>query len=165
MRKNMKGQMKIQEMAFVLVAIMIFFGMVALVFFSISLSNLKTESATQRQELAKEVARKLADIPEFSAGCTGCIDLEKVLAVKNMKIYKNFWDIDYLMVEITYPNKTNRECTEATYPNCNTIIVVNNTKSFGTTSTAFVAICGFAADMGGNKCELGRIHAAGKVIK
>lgn len=163
-----KAQMKIQEMAFVLVAIMIFFAMVALVYFSIRLSSLQKDVSTQRQEGAKELAKKLADIPEFAwAGCSsGCIDAEKALAVKNRAVYDNFWDVDYLMIEKLYPKKPNVECTAANYPECTTITVINSTKYYGISSTAFVAICSYDRDKGGFiKCEMGRINAAGKTIK
>lgn len=164
-----KGQMKIQEMAFVLITIIIFFAMVALVYFSIRLSGLKEDVTALREESAKELSRKLADIPEFSwtaTTCSGCIDLDKVLVMRDRPAYRGFWDLDYLMVETVYPNKTNVECTRANYPNCNKITLINNTKYFGSPSTAFVSLCRIEPSKGGYvKCEMGKIHAASKVIQ
>lgn len=165
--KRKKGQMKIQEMAFVLIAIVIFFAMVALVFFAIRLSSLKTDVATEKEEGARELARKLADIPEFSwAECVGCVDADKVMALKDMPAYKKLWDLDYLVVERVYPNRSTVECTLANYPDCSTITLINVTKDYGTPSSAFVALCSYEPLKGGYvKCELGRIRTAAKVIK
>ena len=51
-----KAQLKIQEMAFVLLGIMMFFGMVALVYFSIRLSSLEQDVGSQREEEAMTLA-------------------------------------------------------------------------------------------------------------
>ena len=116
-----KGQTKIQEMAFVLIAIIVFFAMVALVYFSIRLSNLREDVTTQREQAARETVRKLSDIPEFSwAGCSNCIDMDKVVMLKERTTYTNFWDLDYLSIEKIYPNRTARECTPSNYPDCTT---------------------------------------------
>lgn len=160
-----KGQMKIQEMAFVLLAIIIFFAMVTLVYFSIRLSSLREDVSLQREQTARETVRKLSDIPEFSwAECSGCIDADKVFILKDRLSYKIFWDIDYLMVEKIYPNSTQRECNKANYPDCTTITLVNNTKNFGIPTSAFISLCRFESSGGYMKCELGRIHASAKAI-
>lgn len=163
-----KGQTKIQEMAFVLIAIIIFFAMVALVYFSIRLSSLREDVTTQREQAAKETVRKLSDIPEFSwAGCSGCVDLDKVIMLKGRisdGSYKNFWDLDYLEIERVYPDRTVGECTSSNYPDCTTIRLINKTESYGSPVIAFVALCGFDATYGDMKCELGRIYASAKSI-
>lgn len=165
--KQKKAQMKIQEMAFVLIAIMVFFSIVALFYFSIRLASMREDVQTEREEGAKELARKLADIPEFSwAECPECIDADKLLALKERNSYKNFWDVDYLMIENVYPNKTNIECTPANYPNCRTITLINKTKDIGIPVSAFVSICSYEYSKGGyNKCELGKIYVSAKAIK
>ena len=161
---NKKAQMKIQEMAFVLVAIMIFFSMVVLVYFSIRLASLREDVVSGREEGARELARKLADIPEFSwAGCPGCIDGDKLLKLKGNNLYSNFWDVDYLMVETIYPTKPKLECNSGNYPACSTITIIN--KSIGTPASAFVSICGYEPSKGGYvKCELGKIYVSAKSI-
>ncbi len=166
-RNNKKAQMKIQEMAFVLMAIVIFFAMVALVYLSIRLSTLQQDVTAQREEATKELVRKLADIPEFSwAGCSGCVDLDKVFALKDRASYRKLWDIDFLRVEKVYPNITSAECNKANYPECTSITLINNTQNYGSPISAFVALCRFEASQGGyTKCELGKIYASAKAIK
>ena len=165
-----KGQAKIQEMAFVLIAIIIFFAMVALVYFSIRLYSLRGEATTLGEETARETVRKLSDIPEFSwakSGCSNCIDLDKVLALKGMiadGTYKDFWDLDYLAIRRIYPERTAGECTSSNYLDCTTISLINKTADYGSPVSAFVALCGFDAGSNGIKCELGKIYASAKTI-
>lgn len=161
-----RGQMKIQEMAFVLVALMIFFAMVALVYFSIKLAGLKEDALSLREEQAKELVLKLAGTPEFSwtaFDCGNCIDMDKAFLLKNRKTYKDFWSLDYLRIETVYPPK-NGECTESNYPDCNSITIVNKTSQYGSPSLAFVALCRqeFLGQSDYVRCEVGRIYASGK---
>jgi hypothetical protein len=162
-----KGQMKIQEMAFVLVAIVVFFAMVALVYLSVRFSSIKEGASLQGEESARELARKAADMPEFAwSGCSGCVDIDKVLVFKERSAYKKLWDIDYLMVERVYPATAQKECTRANYPDCNIITLINNTKNYGTPATAFVGLCGYEPSKGGYiKCEIGKIHISAKAVK
>ncbi|MEM4271609.1 MAG: hypothetical protein QXD13_00755 [Candidatus Pacearchaeota archaeon] len=163
-KKTTKAQLKIQEMAFVLMGIVIFFGMAALIYFSISFSGLKKDVQMQREEEAMELTRRLASVPEFSwAGCTGCIDADKVLALKERKNYTRFWNLDYLMIEKIYPNKTKIECVRGNYPECTTFTIIKTRDDYGTPATAFAALCRYEPAGGGYiKCELGRIHASAK---
>ncbi len=157
--------MKIQEMAFVLLAIIIFFAMVSLVYLSIRLSSLREDVGTQREQAARELVRKLSDIPEFSwSDCSGCVDADKILTLKDMRSYEQFWDVDYLMVEKIYPNSTKRECNRANYPDCTTITVIKGSEEIGTPTSAFVALCRYDSNLDYTKCELGRIYASAKAI-
>lgn len=161
-----KGQMKIQEMAFVLVAIVVFFALVALVYLSIRLSTLEGDVTAQREEGAKELVRKLSDIPEFSwAACSGCVDMDKALILKDKTSYKNMWDLDYLMIEKVYPNRTRVECTRANYPDCSTVTIINDTGYYGSPTSTFVALCEFEAVGGYTKCELGKIYASAEAVE
>ena len=160
--------MQIQQMAFVLVALFIFFGIVALFYLSFQLSSLKQGAANLENEQAKEVVRKLSSTPEFtftSKSCPACIDLDKLLVLKERKSYEEFWDLGFLQVEKIYPTlKQKIECTRANYPNCNTLTLIQN-KNIGTPSSAFVSLCYWTAEKGGYyKCELGIIYASGEGI-
>ncbi len=166
-KKCRKAQLKIQEMAFVLIGIMIFFAMVALVYFSIRLSGLKSDVALQREDEAMQLAKKMTGTPEFFwAGCAGCLDLDKIFALKERKSYSNFWNLDYLAFEITYPIRAKSECTKSNYPDCTTITIVNNTKFYGTPASSFAALCWFEPGKGGYiKCGLGKIYAGAKAVE
>ncbi|MDP1695562.1 MAG: hypothetical protein Q8L29_01460 [archaeon] len=157
-----RAQMKIQEMAFVLVAIMIFFGLVVLLYMSIRLPSLRQDVNILAQNEASELAKGLSSTPEFAftiTDCSHCIDMDKVIALKSMNTYKDFWKLDYLKIEKVYPVQTG-ECTGTNYPNCQSITIIDN-EEFGTPSSAFVALCRQAFENGEfyPKCELGRIYA------
>ena len=158
--------MKIQEMAFVLVAIMIFFALVAIVYFSILSGNLKKDAVALGEDEAKELVRKMASSPEFILNdqCANCIDTDKIIVLKDRKSYKSFWGLDYLAVEFIYPEREG-ECNRANYPNCKRITLVENGE-IGKASEAFVSLCRFepGQDIGYEKCEMGRILVSGEGI-
>ena len=166
-----KGQIKIQEMAFVLVFIIIFFAIAGLFVFKFAFSNVSTNVEDQRAQAANELVRKIADSAEFALTlkseivCSSCIDLDKVMQIKNRSAYlKQFWNLDYLKIETLYPNKTG-ECDESNYPDCRTITLIKNSNFTGLSSSAYVSLCriDFKQDSY-TKCELGRISASGRGI-
>lgn len=160
-----RAQMKIQEMAFSLVAIVIFFGMVALLYFSVSLSSLRQGAQNLQDEEAAELVRKITSIPEFSftaRDCSNCIDLDKTLLLKEKTSYTGFWNIDFLQIEKIYPLGNKKECEKTNYPECSTITIIDK-EEFSSPSTAFISLCRWEQSKGGYyKCELGRIYASGK---
>jgi len=163
-----KGQMKIQEMAFVLAAIMIFFAIAALFYINFRISGLRQGVEEQRSQEAQEIVKKIASSPELSLNkeCESCIDLDKALVLKESKAYKNFWNLDYLKIEVIYPNKKQGECIRGNYPDeCSGITIANKTKDFGTAMSAFAALCRYDATSRTKKCELGKIYAAGEALK
>ena len=54
------GQIKIQEMAFILVALFIFFALVSIIYLSIAGSRLTDSVENLREEEAQAIARKIA---------------------------------------------------------------------------------------------------------
>ena len=159
--KNKKGQIKIQQMAFVLVALMIFFALVSLFYFSVRYSALKTDVETLREQEVREVVRKMAGTPEFAwtiYDCDACIDLDKIIALKDRTTYEGFWrNIPLLQIVRVYPTYPGeRECTREIYPNCNTITIVDENKDL-VAHSAFVALCRYESEIDFTKCELGKI--------
>lgn len=164
--KAKRGQMKIQEMAFVLVAVIVFFGLVALLYFSIRMSGLKSEASNLGQDEAMQMAQRMSATPEFAwtAGdCDNCVDFDKVMALKDSAKYKVFWGLDYLKVERVYPSGKG-ECTKANYPNCGSLTLVEK-DNFGTPPSAFVSLCRYDFKEGQSyrRCEMGKIYASSKL--
>jgi hypothetical protein len=161
-----KAQLKIQEMAFVLIAIFVFFGLAALFFLTVNFSGIKQQAQDLGQEQAKQLAFQFASTPEFAwydEQCASCVDSLRAMLFKDRKdIYISYWNIDYLQFETIYPEKTG-ECTLENYPNCKTITLVNRTEYYGTPSTAYIALCRHERMEGGGsypRCELGKIHVS-----
>ena len=82
---NKKAQMKIQQMAFMLIAITLFFVLVGLFIVSAAFSGLKDKAKQLEEQEAITLVSKLANSPEFSCGTAyggqkvNCIDLDKLI--------------------------------------------------------------------------------------
>lgn len=167
--KRKKGQLKIQEMAFVLVAIMIFFAIVALFYISVRVQNLKGSVEDQRDDEAKALVRKLVESPEFSLTteeCSSCVDFDKTIALKEKREYQSFYPLDYLAIKVIGAKKE-EECTRENYPECDSLTLIKKREDFGTPLGAFAALCRqeFFGQDNYIKCELAKIYASGKEIR
>jgi len=171
-RKKMKrsGQIKIQQMAFVLVALMLFFAFVFLIYFTFKISNVEDSVTTLKEEEAQELVRKLSGSAEFSFSaedCSNCVDFDKVLILSERRNYEDFWGLDYLEIQKIYPNSeiSGKECTRQNYPDCESLKIIDNSGDRGIASGAFVSLCRWESDKGGYfKCEIGRVLASGEGI-
>ncbi len=165
----MKGQLKIQEMAFVLVALVIFFALVALGYLALRLSGLEKTASSLQEEQASALVKNIAALPEFTwAGCRGCIDMDKAVLILEQNWSKEFLrdrlELDLLFIERIYPIREKADCSLANYPRCNKIMLLNSSL-YGRASESFVALCAWDADLHAEQCELGRIIASGKGVK
>lgn len=161
-----RGQMKIQQMAFMLVMIIIFFLLAGLVFFVFYFSSLQGSAETLREKEAREVVKSITGTPELaftsSRDCTQCIDLDKALILKTMiasGAYTNFWEIDYLVIE-KIDGEPEKECTPVNYPECNKVTLIENDQ-YGLATSSFAALARWDEDMNDFRYEFGRIHASG----
>jgi hypothetical protein len=156
-----RGQLKIQEMSFVIVAIVIFFAMVAVLVISIVFSNINGSAKDIKDTNARKLISTIASSPEFAwtEQCESCVDKDKLFALSKQKEkYSSFWGVDYLAIENIYP-KYQGECTGANYPYCESITLVNKTEYYGTLSEAYISLCNEASD-GTARCELAKIVAS-----
>jgi len=164
---NKKAQLKIQEMAFVLVAIVIFFALIALVFFSIKLNSIKKQAGLVQEEQAASLVRQISGIPELSWSCSSCIDFDKAMALSlsDKNALSSFLELDYLKIELLYPQSNNQSCVLGSYPNCKNLLLINTTTNFGIVSSAFVNLCRWDSEKQQNICELGKVYASGAGVK
>jgi len=158
-----KGQFKIQQMAFMLVAVVVLFVLVALVYFSIQLRTIKEGANNVASEQSLQMVRTLKSTPEFAwtaDSCHACVDLDKVLALKDQRVYNGFWNIPFLKVRLLDGNIKDVECTRSNYPDCNTISLVNQSTSYRS-DRAYAALCRLTEE--GTVCSLGTISVGAKV--
>jgi hypothetical protein len=158
--KYSKGQFKIQQMVFIIVAIIILFGIVSVFFVSIKFSSLRSDVEDLRKEAVLTQVRKMAGTPEFiwisSDDCSSCVDLDKIFLIKERNSYKGFWtDVSLLKVSRVYPLYETKECTTESYPRCNSITLVN--KGEFEAYESFVSLCRFDDLLKQTKCELGKV--------
>lgn len=159
---NKTGQMKIQQMAFMLIAIVLFFALVAMFVIVFKFSGLKESAAVLEEKNAMLLVAKLANSPEFScegafgSGRTNCIDIDKVMMLKeNIAKYRDFWGVSDIEIRKIYPKSASDIiCNTESYPDCN-IIRLRSSEIAGTGVANFVSLC--RKERTGDKCELGKI--------
>lgn len=161
-----RGQIKMQQMAFMLVGLVIFFTMVGIIYFTLNVANLRKEAQRLQEEEAREIVKKLSSSPELAftseSDCSNCIDLEKALVLKDFPEYKKFWNLNYLRIEKIYPGGS-EECTKFNFPNCKYITIIHN-ESYASENPLFVATARWDQQTGKYKYELGKIHVSAKKV-
>lgn len=144
---NKFGQMKIQQMSFMLLGVFLFFALVGMIILTVSFSGLKQSATDLKEQNAILLVTKLANSPEFSCGNvfgnqkTDCIDEDKVMMLKeNIGKYLDFWGVTNIEIRRIYPENKNITCTTSNYPDCDTIRLISKSNS-GYDKSNFVALC------------------------
>ncbi|MDO8623409.1 MAG: hypothetical protein Q7R52_04125 [archaeon] len=158
------GQIKIQQMAIMMIVLTIFFVFVALFIITIKLSGTKDKATALEEENAMLLVSKLAESPEFSCGeaygygASNCIDLDKVIILKEKNEYNGFWPVSSIEIRKIYPKTTDIECTKSNLDNCNIIKVYSKTTDTIAQST-FVSLCRKEKTANGveNKCDIAKL--------
>lgn len=161
---NKKAQLKIQQMAFMLIAVTLFFVFAGIFVLSTQLSNLKQSAYSLDEQNAQLLVTKLANSPEFSCGDAfknsriNCVDSDKALILKkNIDKYSNFWDVENIEIRKIYPESKEAECTLENYPDCNVIKIRDG--NISAEYSNFVSLCRKEL-IGGkvqDKCEIARL--------
>ncbi len=158
-----RGQLKIQQMAFMLMAITLFFvlaGMFVLVF---RFSGLKESATLLEEKNAMLLVTKLANSPEFSCGKAfgsnriNCVDADKVMMLKeNIEKYSDFWGVAEIKIRKIYPDKGEIVCTTTNYQNCGIIEVLSKDVNLLPAISNFISLCKKDSDNEEvyDKCEL-----------
>ncbi len=161
-----KAQLKIQQMAFMLIAVTLFFALISVFVLGFRLSGAKGSANLLAEEGAMMLATKIANSPEFSCGKSfgnqvDCVDADKVMALKkDISKYSDFWDVSSIEIRTIYP-EGDEICTSENYPNCNRILI-GEQEIAGTYVPNFVSLCRKESieDQPYNKCELALIMVA-----
>tara|TARA_Y100000310_G_scaffold142289_1_gene141729 strand:+ start:235 stop:750 length:516 start_codon:yes stop_codon:yes gene_type:complete len=160
-----KSQMKIQQMAFMLIAVTLFFVLVGMFALTIYLSGLKGSVAILEEKNALLLVTKLANSPEFSCGEAfgnvkiNCVDSDKAMILRErISNYGGFWDVENIEIRKIYPeSQQGKECTLENYPDCNIIKIREG--NISTEFSNFVALCrkeNFNGEVE-NKCEVAKL--------
>jgi hypothetical protein len=141
-----RAQLKIQQMAFMLMAITIFFVLAGMFALSIKYSDVKKDAEVLREKNSMLLVSKIANSPEFSCGGgfggdkIDCVDADKVMILKqSSEKYKNFWGVENIEIKLI-TSDSEKLCTLQNYPDCNTISILNN-KTQGVPVSNFVSLC------------------------
>jgi len=165
-----KGQLKIQEMAFMLVAVFLFFTLVGLFVLSIVYSGINESASRIAEERTLSSVVSLADSPELSciAAKSNCIDGDKLISLVGKENYQNFWPFSsFKVIKLSGFGKDESdliECTLANYPNCDLFNVYDKEVSNERAISSFVAICRKELEKETyDKCELAKIIVGTKL--
>lgn len=143
--RNRSGQMKIQQMMFMIVAVTFLFMLVGIFFLAIKLSTVKQTATALGEEGAKLLVSKLANSPEFSCGNafgpkTSCVDFDKVMALSDISGYSNFWGAAKIEIRKIFP-AGNTTCSFGNYPNCEIVKILDRKVNSLPPSSNFVSLC------------------------
>jgi hypothetical protein len=163
--KSRHAQMKIQQTAFMLLAVTLLFVLVGLAVLGFKLAGMKGTASGLEEENAKLLVSKLANSPEFACGDAfpgriSCIDADKVMMLKSQESkYSGFWGVADIEIRKIYPKRSGTVvCTTSNYPNCN-LIEIKSTKIAGTYYSNFISLCRKEL-IGGttyDRCDLARL--------
>ena len=164
---NRIGQMKVQQTAFMLVALTIFFILVGLFALTFYFSGLRESKQLLDEKEAFLLVSNLANAPELSCGNafggtkSDCVDFDKAMVLKTREtIYSKFFGVSGIEIQKLYPDDDFEvECTNATYPECGNLVIFETAEEIGIDKSAFVALC--RKEKSGttfyNKCELAKL--------
>lgn len=160
-----KAQFKTQQMAFMLIAVVVFFAFVGILVLAFNLSSIKETANLLEEQNAMLLVSKLADSPEFSCGevfggaRTNCIDFDKIMILKqDISKYKGFWGVSNIEIRKINDSGKDISCSMANYPACNVIRLLENS-STGYDYSNFVSLCWKENNEGNiyDKCEIAKL--------
>jgi len=163
--KTKKAQLKIQEMAFFLIAVVIFFVLVGIFAFSIIYSNLSKGATSAAEERTLSSITNLADSPEFSCGEPNCVDADKLIGLMQNKKYEIFFPFSSLSVhrQSTFTKNESSwiKCTSANYPDCDVFEIYDKNVKNERAIANYVALCRVESENDYNykKCEIAKLIA------
>lgn len=157
-----------QEMAFMLVGVIMFFVFVGLFGFAIFFNILKDNAQRAAEDETLAAVKNLAGSPEFYCATSkiNCVDADKVMALSNNPNYMKFYSFSRLEIIKSSAFKKNRadmvKCTMANYPDCEEIIIYDKNKNYEKAVSSYVALCRIERENDANyqKCELAKLVAA-----
>lgn len=149
-----KSQLKIQQMAFMLMAVFFFFILAGLFYLIIQGQSWKKQASVLERNNAVELANMLGSSAEFTCGAY-CVDADKLMVLRERTAYRDFWEDSGLEVRVI-DGESERACSDGNYPDCN-LIKISESDS-GVKVSSFVSVC-WRESVGGYVelvCKLGR---------
>lgn len=170
---KMKAQLKIQQTAFMLVAITIFFVLVGMIVLVVSIGSIKESATNLKEEDARLLVSRLANSPEFTCGevfgryRSNCVDFDKLMALqKNIQKYRDFWGLENIEIRVIYPEIPGEIlCNEGNYPDCNVLRLISKEIN-GTSVGNFISLCRKESykDYTTDKCVVGKLMVSYKNV-
>ncbi|MFH0831834.1 MAG: hypothetical protein V1886_03140 [archaeon] len=105
-KMNRKAQLKIQETAFMLLALAFLFALLFIFYSNFQVNQIYSAKNKLLSEQAISLLDKFMSLPEFSCLQGACIDEDKLYALRNMSAYEDLWKgIAKIQVVRIYPKQ------------------------------------------------------------
>ena len=162
--RNKFGQMKIQQMAFMIVAVFLFFVLVGLFFLQIQIKGIRGSAEDLAREQAVSSLRVIADMAElnYDSGESMTLDEDKlrVMSGNFSGDYDLFWPVASIGVYKVYPAFDEvRKCPSV---NCNYYEIYDSGQKDVELYSTYVSICENIGK-GLDDCEIGKLVVGTKL--
>lgn len=153
---HIRGQFRIQQMAFMLVAVFFFFILVGLFFLGYQSKSIKGDAQQLQQEKAVSSLQVLIDMPELTCGPL-CIDTDKAEVMSSEFNYGEIMPVASIEIYNVYPAFTQQIKCPA--PDCNYYDIYESRQGNITKYSTFVSLCQRVKenDYIYNKCWIGKL--------
>ena len=162
-----KGQMKIQQMAFMIVAVFLFFALVGLFFIRIQLNNLQNSYGELQKEQTISSLEVIANMPELNCGDgkSLCIDKDKLRIMSGSlgEAYSFIWPVASVKVYLVYPKFDSvKKCPGK---NCNYYEIYDGGQKNVQEYSTFVSVCEKVKEDNYvyDKCSIGKLVAGVRI--
>ncbi|MFA5061141.1 MAG: hypothetical protein WC494_02410 [Candidatus Pacearchaeota archaeon] len=158
------AQMKIQQMAFMILAVFLFFILVGLFFLSIELRGIKQKATILNEEVVISSLQVISDMTELSYDSKESLTLDedKLRVLPTISEYDSFWGVSSIKVYKIYPA---REIIKCPAQNCNYYEIYDNGQKNVKEYSTFISICKKVKELGYvyDRCEIGKISVGVKI--
>lgn len=169
--KSKFAQFKIQQMAFMIIAVFIFFTLVGLFFLQLSLGGIKSSAQQLEREQMIASLISLTGLPEVSCSdkTSNCVDEDKIYILGDEaynQIYKDFWPIAEIRVYRINSNFSDYGEIKCPQSNCNYYEVYDSGQKAVQRQSTYVSICRTSRKDKSvfQECELGLLSIGMKII-
>lgn len=159
------GQYKIQQMAFMILAIFFFFVLVGLFFVGWQFASVKRGFAELQEEKALSALKVIADSTELNCDQSEdwCIDKVKLIAFgENSGLYRDYWSVASIEVLMVFPNPNEDEPILCPLEGCDYYVLYDSGQRNRRTYSAYVTVCE-TIDMSHEFCELAKLILGVKI--
>ncbi|MDP2946566.1 MAG: hypothetical protein Q8N88_00485 [Nanoarchaeota archaeon] len=150
--------MKIQQMAFMILAVFFFFILVGLFFLSLQFRDMKNIFNELQKEQAISSLQTISNMQElnYKTNEPFTLDEDKLTAMKNIESYENFWPVSSIKV---YKISANDKLINCPAFDCNYYEVYNDGQKRVRDYSTFVSICKRVREFEYvyDKCEVGKL--------
>jgi len=158
---ELKAQMKIQQMAFMIMAVFFFFVLVGLFFLGIQFRGVGESAQQLQKEQVLSSLEVIADMPELNYNSKWSMALDedklRIMSGSFSEDYGEFWPVASIKVYKVYPKSENFVKCPAL--DCNYFEVYDSGQKNVQTYSTYVSVCRKVRESGYtyDRCEVGKL--------